>query len=217
MSWAERTPYTTPARWYLDKVCTTVDGVRHWLVLAGTDAPGHAFVLGIFLQRHRNIAAAKTFLTRLLGKYDIPEGVHTDQLRNYGAAIRENSSPVNVNYQQVILTTRHKNFVEQSHRPTRLQERQQASVLIRASVPRRAVLPKTGAVLLKTATRIQETKTCSRISEPAPPNRRASVVSDQASSWALFWSRSGVLRQDSAALPKTELPPPRQDQRVRLA
>jgi len=33
--------------------------------------------------------AAKTFLASLLGEYDVPEVIDTDQFRSYGAAIRE--------------------------------------------------------------------------------------------------------------------------------
>jgi len=32
--------------------------------------------------RHRDSEAAKTFLIRLLGEYDVPEVMHTDQLRS---------------------------------------------------------------------------------------------------------------------------------------
>ena len=110
------------SRWYLDEVCTSVDGVRHWLWRA-VDEQG--FVLDILLQRHRDTEAAKTFLTRLLVEYDVPEVIHTDQLRSYGAAIRELLSLTNVDHQQVISTARCNNIVEQSHRPTRRQERQQ--------------------------------------------------------------------------------------------
>ena len=104
-SWAERTRMSTPARW------RAVDE--------------YGFVLDIFLQRHRDTEAAKTFLTRLLGEYDVPEVIHTDQLRSYGAAIREIPSLVNVDHQQVISTARCNNIIEQSHRPTRRQERSQ--------------------------------------------------------------------------------------------
>ena len=65
------------SRWYLDEMCTTVDGVRHWLWRAVDE---HGYVLDILLQRHRDTEAAKTFLTRLLGEYDVPEVIHTDQL-----------------------------------------------------------------------------------------------------------------------------------------
>lgn len=84
---AEKLSHREPRRgWYLDEVCTTVDGVRHWLWRAVDE---HGFVLDILLQRHRDTEAAKNFLTRLLGEYDVPEVIHTDQLRSYGAAIRE--------------------------------------------------------------------------------------------------------------------------------
>lgn len=85
----------------------------------------HGFVLDILLQRHRDTEAAKAFLTRLLGEYDVPEVIHTDQLRSYGAAIREIPSLASVDHQQVISTARCNNIIEQSHRPTRRQERQQ--------------------------------------------------------------------------------------------
>jgi len=85
----------------------------------------HGFVLDILLQRHRDTEAAKTFLTRLLEEYDVPEVIHTDQLRSYRAAIREIPSLVNVDHQHVISTARWNNIIEQSYRPTRGQERSQ--------------------------------------------------------------------------------------------
>ena len=110
------------SRWHLDEVCTSVDGVRHWLWRAVDE---HGFVLEVLLQRHRDTEGVKTFLTRLHGKNDVPEVIHTDQLRSYGAAIREIPSLINVDHQQVISTARCNNMIEQSHRPTRRQERQQ--------------------------------------------------------------------------------------------
>jgi transposase-like protein len=79
----------------------------------------HGFVLDILLQRHRDTEAAKTFLTRLLGEYDVPEVIHTDQLRSYGAAIREIPSLINVDHQQVISTARCNNIILQEHRSTK--------------------------------------------------------------------------------------------------
>lgn len=99
-----------------------VGGVRHWLWRAVDE---HGFVLDILLQRHRDTQAAKVFLTRLLGEYQGPEVIHTDQLRSYSAAIREVPRLANVNHQQVISTARCNNVIEQSHRSTRSQERQQ--------------------------------------------------------------------------------------------
>ena len=97
------------SRWHLDEMCTSVDGVRHWLWRAVDE---HGFVLEVLLQRHRDTEAAKTFLTRLLGEYDVPEVIHTDQLRSYGAAIRELPSLINVDHQQVISTARCNNLVD---------------------------------------------------------------------------------------------------------
>jgi IS1 family transposase len=98
------------SRWSLDEVCTTVDGVRHWLWRAVDE---HGFVLDILLQRRRDTDAAKTFLISLLGEYDVPEMMYTDQLRSYGAAIQELPNLVNIDHQQVISTARCNNLVEQ--------------------------------------------------------------------------------------------------------
>ncbi|AZI45372.1 IS6 family transposase (plasmid) [Deinococcus psychrotolerans] len=110
------------SRWLLDEVCTTVDGVRHWLWRAVDE---HGFVLDILLQRHRDTEAAKLFLNRLLAEYFVPDTICTDQLRSYGAAIREIPSLAHVDHQQVIDTMRCNNMIKQSHRPTRRQERSQ--------------------------------------------------------------------------------------------
>jgi putative transposase len=104
------------SRWHLEEVCTSVDGVRHWLWRAVDE---YGFVLDILLQRHRDTEAAKTFLTRLLGEYDVPEVIHTDGLRSYGAAIREIPSLVNIDHQQVISTALCNNVIEQEHRSTK--------------------------------------------------------------------------------------------------
>ena len=94
----------------------SVDGVRHWLWRAGDE---YDFVLDILLQRHWDTEAAKTFLTRLLGEYDVPEVIHTDQLRSYGAAIREIPRLINVDHQQMISTARCNNITLQEHRSTK--------------------------------------------------------------------------------------------------
>ena len=118
----------------------------------------HGFVLEVLLQRHRDTETVKTFLTWLLGEYDVPEVIHTDQLRSYGAAIREIPSLVNVDHQQVISTARCNNLIEQ-----------------RASVASRAVLPKTippsYTASRATLAGIQAEETRLRISEPARANR----------------------------------------------
>jgi len=85
----------------------------------------HGFVLDILLQRRRDTEAAKTFLAQLLVEYDVPEVIHTDQLKSYGAAIREMPSLAKVDHQQVISTARCNNTTLQEHRSTRRQERSQ--------------------------------------------------------------------------------------------
>ena len=110
------------SRWHLDEVCTTVNGVRHWLWRAVDE---HGLVLDILLQRYRDTDAAKTFLTRLLGEYDVPEVIHTDKLQSYGAALRELPVLHTVEHGQVVSTAHCNNVIEQSHRSTRRQERQQ--------------------------------------------------------------------------------------------
>ena len=107
---------------YLQVMSTTVDGIRHWLWRAVDE---HGFVLDILLQRHRDTEAAKTFLTRLLGEYDVPEVIHTDQLGSYGAAIRQIPSLTEVDHQRVVSAARCNNIIEQEHRSTRRQERSQ--------------------------------------------------------------------------------------------
>lgn len=106
----------------LDEVCVKVGGVAHWLWRAVDE---HGAVLDIFLQAQRDTKAARSFLTRLLGEYNVPEALHTDKLRSYGAAIRELPVLHSVEHQEVASTARCNNLVEQSHRPTRRQERSQ--------------------------------------------------------------------------------------------
>ncbi len=143
------------SRWHLDEVCTTVDGVRHWLWRAVDE---HGFVLDILLQRHRDTEAAKTFLTRLLEEYNVPEVIHTNQLRSYGAAMREILSLTDVDHQQVISTACCNNIIEQRAGPVG------------------AVLPKTGtSIHTETgakSTGVQAAETRSRIPEPARPDHQ---------------------------------------------
>jgi len=109
-------------RWHLDEMHVVVGGVTHWLWQAVDE---HGAVLDVFLQRHRDTSAAASFFKRLLGEYDVPEAVCTDKLASYGAAIRELPILGDVDHQQVVSTARCNNMIEQSHRPTRRQERGQ--------------------------------------------------------------------------------------------
>ncbi|WP_264777486.1 IS6 family transposase [Deinococcus aetherius] len=110
------------SRWHLDEMCVDVGGVKQWLWRAVDE---HGAVLEVLLQEHRDTEAARSFFQRLLGKYDVPEIIHTDKLWSYGAALRELPVLHSVEHVQVVSTARCNNLIEQSHRPTRRQERQQ--------------------------------------------------------------------------------------------
>ncbi|MBZ9716131.1 IS6 family transposase [Deinococcus multiflagellatus] len=110
------------SRWSLDEMHVDTGGVKHWLWRAVDE---HGAVLDVFLQEHRDTEAAKSFFHRLLREYDVPEVIHTDKLWSYGAALRESPVLHGVEHVQVVSTDRCNNLIEQSHRPTRQQERQQ--------------------------------------------------------------------------------------------
>ncbi|PTA66421.1 IS6 family transposase [Deinococcus arcticus] len=109
------------SRWHLDEMRVDVGGVKHWLWRAVDE---YGAVLDVLLQAHRHTEAARSFFQRLLGEYDVPEVIHTDKLRSYGAALRELPVLHAVEHVQVVSTARCNNLIEQSHRPTRRQERQ---------------------------------------------------------------------------------------------
>lgn len=110
------------SRWHLDEMHVDVGGVTHWLWRAVDE---HGVVLDVFLQRHRDTEAARSFFTWLLSEQGIPVTIHTDKLWSYGAALRKLPVLHGVEHVQVVSTARCNNLVEQSHRPTRRQERQQ--------------------------------------------------------------------------------------------
>ncbi|BDP43809.1 IS6 family transposase (plasmid) [Deinococcus aetherius] len=110
------------SRWHLDEMHVDVGGVKHWLWRA-VDERGA--VLDVFLQQYRDTEAARSFFARLLGEYEVPEVIHTDKLWSYGAALRELPVLHTVEHVRVVSTARCNNLIEQSHRPTRQQERQQ--------------------------------------------------------------------------------------------
>lgn len=99
-----------------------VGGVTKWLWRAVNE---HGEVLDVLLQEHRNTSAAKRFFRRLIGDQELPERIVTDGLRSYGAALRKLPELDISEHVTVSATERQNNLVEQSHRPTREQERQQ--------------------------------------------------------------------------------------------
>jgi putative transposase len=103
-------------------VHVVIAGEVHWLWRAIDE---HGEVLDILLQEKRDTAAAKRFFKRLLDDNDIPEQVVTDALRSYGAAIKEVPELSSSEHITVSAAEHQNNLIEQSHRATRNQERQQ--------------------------------------------------------------------------------------------
>ena len=103
-------------KWHLDAVFLTMQGQRHYLWRA---VDQHDQVLDILVQRRRDKQAAKTLFRKLLkGVRYVPRVDVTDQLRSYGAAMRELLPGVE-HRQHRYLNNRAKN----SHQPTRQRER----------------------------------------------------------------------------------------------
>ncbi len=97
-------------------------GVTHWLWRAVNE---YGDVLDVLLQENRDTGAAKRFFRRLMDDQELPERIVTDGLRSYGAAIRELPELSASDHVTVSAEKRQNNLIEQSHRPTRDQERQQ--------------------------------------------------------------------------------------------
>ncbi len=108
--------------WHLDEMHMVLSGVTHWLWRAVNE---HGDVLDVFLQKERDTRAAKRFFRRLLDEQDVPEQTITDGLRSYGAALRDVAELGATEHLRVSAAERQNNLIEQSHRPTREQERQQ--------------------------------------------------------------------------------------------
>jgi putative transposase len=103
-------------KWHLDEVFLTIRGERHYLWRA-VDQDGH--VLDILVQRRRDKKAAKKFFRKLLkGLRYVPRVIITDQLRSYGAAMREILPSVEHRQHRYL-----NNRAENSHQPTRQRER----------------------------------------------------------------------------------------------
>lgn len=108
--------------WHLDEMYVVIGGVTHWLWRAVNE---YGDVLDVLLQEHRDKGAAERFLRRLIDDQELPERIVTDGLRSYGAAIREIPELGGSEHITVSAAERQNNIIEQSHRPTREQERQQ--------------------------------------------------------------------------------------------
>ncbi len=122
---AEALRHRRPRRgriWHLDEMRVVVGGIVQWLWRAVNE---HGEVLDVLLQEHRDTSAAKRFFRRLIDDHELPERIVTDGLRSYGAALREVPELDASEHVTVSAAERQNNLIEQSHRPTREQERQQ--------------------------------------------------------------------------------------------
>src|SRR6266403_2791076 len=103
-------------RWHLDEVFLKINGRAHYLWRA-VDQDGD--VLDILVQSRRDKKAAKKFLRKLLkGLRYVPRVIITDKLKSYSSA-RVEVMPSVEHLQQKYQNNR----AENSHQPTRLQEK----------------------------------------------------------------------------------------------
>ena len=122
---AQALRYRKPRRgrsWHLDEMRVMVAGVAKWLWRAVNE---YGEVLDVLLQERRDANAAKRFFRRLIDEQELPERIVTDRLRSYGAALRDLPELGASEHVTVSAAERQNNLIEQSHRPTRDQERQQ--------------------------------------------------------------------------------------------
>ena len=104
-------------KWYLDEMCLVMKGKKHWLWRA-VDQNGYE--LDILLQSRKDKKAAKRFFKKLLkGLQYIPRVIITDKLPSYGAAKKEILPGVEHRQHKGL-----NNRAENSHQPTRQQEKQ---------------------------------------------------------------------------------------------
>ncbi len=108
--------------WHLDEMRVVVGGEIRWLWRAVNE---HGDVLDVLLQENRDTGAAKRFFRRLIDDHEPPERIVTDGLRSYGAALKDLPELEASEHVTVSALKRQNNLIEQSHRPTREQERQQ--------------------------------------------------------------------------------------------
>ena len=102
-------------RWHLDEVFVKVNGVRHYMWRA-VDHEGE--VLESYVTKRRDRKAALKFLRKSLRRYGSPQAIVTDNLRSYGAAMRDLG---NTEKQQTGRWLN--NRIENSHLPFRRRER----------------------------------------------------------------------------------------------
>ena len=103
-------------QWFLDEVFIKINGRPYYLWRA---VDQDNCTLEILVQAKRNKRAALKFLRKLLKSNPEPNRITTDKLRSYSAALKAIGSSTPHDTDQY-----RNNIVENSHQPTRQQERQ---------------------------------------------------------------------------------------------
>jgi len=161
-----------------------IGGVKHGLWRAVDE---HGAVLDVLMQEHRDAEAACSFFSRLLTEFEVPEVIYTDKLGRCRAAVRKIPVLNPVEHREVISAARCNNPLEQSHRPTREQERPQGgfrsrkraqgflALLARVSgqAPGGADLPKTRICITVPARRNPQLNAAITKSKPSSPGRKS--------------------------------------------
>ncbi|SHI29070.1 putative transposase [Wenxinia saemankumensis] len=102
-------------RWHLEEVFVKINGKTHYLWRA-VDQEGE--VLESYITKSRDTPAALKFLRKLVRRHRPPEGIVTDHLRTYGAAMKELRASHHETEGRWI-----NNRAENSHQPFRRRER----------------------------------------------------------------------------------------------
>ena len=105
-------------RWHLDEVFVRINGETRYLWRA-VDNEGE--VLEVFATKRRDKRAALRFLRKTVRRYGYPKSLVTDQLRSYGAALKELGLA-----RRQTCGGRTNNRAENSHQPFRRRERAMA-------------------------------------------------------------------------------------------
>lgn len=103
------------SRWHLDEIFVKINGERHYLWRA-VDHEGE--VLESFVSKTRDKKAALKFLKKAMRKHGQPEAIVTDELRSYGAALKELGAEARLETGRWL-----NNRAENSHLPFRRRER----------------------------------------------------------------------------------------------
>ena len=105
-------------RWHLDEVFVRINGETHYLWRA-VDHEGE--VLETFVTKRRDRIAALTFLKKAMKRYGNPQGVVTDRLHSYHAAMKEISNEARQGTGRWL-----NNRAEYAHQPSRRRARAMA-------------------------------------------------------------------------------------------